>query len=74
MSCYLVERIAARPNIEVLTQTVVTALEGRDGILEAIRCRSHRSGEEVRRAVRHCFYSSAQREYRMVVPFGRDAR
>jgi thioredoxin reductase (NADPH) len=55
MSRYLVERIAARPNIEVLTQTVVTALEGRDGILEAIRCRSHRSGEEVRRAVRHLF-------------------
>jgi len=55
MSRYLVERIAARSNIEVLTQTVVTALEGRDGILEAIRCRSHRSGEEVRRAVRHLF-------------------
>src|SRR5260370_32190170 len=44
MSRYLVERVAARPNIEVLTQTVVTALEGQDGILQAIRCRSHRSG------------------------------
>ena len=55
MSRYLVERIAATPNIEVLTQTAVTALEGRDGILEAIRCRSHRSGEEVRRAIRHLF-------------------
>src|SRR4030088_3382993 len=40
MSRYLVERIAARPNIEVLTHTVVTALEGQAGVLEAIRCRS----------------------------------
>jgi thioredoxin reductase (NADPH) len=55
MSRYLVERIAARPSIEVLTDTVVTALEGRDGILEAIRCRSQRSGQEVRRRVRHLF-------------------
>jgi thioredoxin reductase (NADPH) len=55
MSRYLVERITARPNIEVLTDTVVTALEGRDGILEAVRCRSQRSGEETRRAVRHLF-------------------
>jgi thioredoxin reductase (NADPH) len=55
MSRYLVERIAATPNIEVLTQTVITALEGQDGILQAIRCRSHRSGEEVKRAIRHLF-------------------
>jgi thioredoxin reductase (NADPH) len=55
MSRYLVDRIAATPNIEVLTQTVVTALEGQDGILEAIRCRSHRTGEEVKRAIRHLF-------------------
>jgi thioredoxin reductase (NADPH) len=31
------------------------ALEGQDGILEAIRCRSQRSGEELRRAIRHLF-------------------
>src|SRR5713226_1147650 len=55
MSRYLVERIAATPNIEVLTQTVITALEGQDGILQAIRCRSHRSGVEVKRAIRHLF-------------------
>ncbi len=34
MSRYLVDRIAATPNIEVLTQTEVTALEGQDGILQ----------------------------------------
>jgi thioredoxin reductase (NADPH) len=55
MSRYLVERIAARPNVEILTETTVTALEGQDGILEAIRCRSQRSGEETRRAIRHLF-------------------
>jgi thioredoxin reductase (NADPH) len=55
MSRYLVERITATPNIEVLTQTVVCGLEGRAGILEAIRCRSHRSGDEVKRAIRHLF-------------------
>jgi thioredoxin reductase (NADPH) len=55
MSRYLVERITARPNIEVLTETTVTALEGQDGVLEAIRYRSHRSGEEIRRAIRHLF-------------------
>jgi thioredoxin reductase (NADPH) len=55
MSRYLVDRIAAIPNVEVLTQTTVAALEGQDGILEAIRCRSHRSGEEVKRAIRHLF-------------------
>ena len=55
MSRYLVARIASIPNIEVLAQTTVDALEGQDGILEAIRCRSHRSGEEVKRAIRHLF-------------------
>jgi thioredoxin reductase (NADPH) len=55
MSRYLVERITARPNIEVLTETTVTALEGEDGVLEAIRYRSRRSGEEISRAIRHLF-------------------
>ena len=55
MSRYLVERIRATPNIEVLTGTTVTALEGRDGILQAIRCRARGSGEESKRAIRHLF-------------------
>jgi hypothetical protein len=55
MSRYLVDRIAATPNIEVLTQTVVTALEGQGGILEAINYRPGRSGDEVRRAIHHLF-------------------
>ena len=37
MSRYLADRSAAAPNIELLTQTEVTALEGEDGVLEANR-------------------------------------
>jgi thioredoxin reductase (NADPH) len=55
MSRYLVERITARPNVEVLTETTLTALEGQDGVLKAIRYRSRRSGEEMSRAIRHLF-------------------
>ena len=55
MSRYLVERIAATPNIEILHRTSVTALDGADGVLEAIRCRSHGSGVETTVAIRHLF-------------------
>jgi thioredoxin reductase (NADPH) len=55
MSHYLVERIVATPNIEIMRDTSVTALDGAGGILEAIRCRSHRSGEERNCAIRHLF-------------------
>jgi thioredoxin reductase (NADPH) len=55
MSRYLVDRISGLPNVEVLTQTNLTALEGSDGVLEAIRWRRGSSGEEVRRPIRHLF-------------------
>jgi thioredoxin reductase (NADPH) len=55
MSRYLIDRIAGLSNVEVLTQTAVTGLEGRDGMLEAIRWRQGESGKEVRRPVRHLF-------------------
>ena len=55
MSRYLVDRISGLPNVEVLTQVNVTALEGRDGILEAIRWRLGTSDQEVRRPIRHLF-------------------
>jgi thioredoxin reductase len=38
-----------------MTETSVTALEGQDGVLKAIRYRSRRSGEEISRAIRHLF-------------------
>jgi thioredoxin reductase (NADPH) len=55
MSRYLIDRIAARPNVEVLTQTEVRALEGQGGVLEAIRWRQRPSGREVRQPTRHLF-------------------
>ncbi len=54
MSRYLVDRIAGLPNVEVLTQTSITGLEGSGGMLEAIRWRGP-SGQEVRRPVGHLF-------------------
>src|SRR5438874_2148504 len=55
MSRYLVDRIAGLSNVEVLTQTNVTGLEGRDGMLEAVRWRGRTSGGEVRQPIRHLF-------------------
>jgi thioredoxin reductase (NADPH) len=57
MSRYLIDRIAARPNIEVLTQTTVTALDGEGGALDAITCRCHRTGSETTWPIRHLFLS-----------------
>jgi thioredoxin reductase (NADPH) len=54
MSRYLVDRIAAQPNIEVVTQANITALEGRGGMLETIRWRD-KSGAETQRAIGHLF-------------------
>jgi len=55
MSRYLIDRIAALPNVEVLTQTEVSALEGQGGVLEAIRWRQGPSGQEIRQPIRHLF-------------------
>ena len=54
MSRYLVDRINALSNVEVITDAQVTGLEGEGSSLEAIRWR--RSGaEETRRPIRHLF-------------------
>jgi thioredoxin reductase (NADPH) len=55
MSRYLIDRIKGLPNVEVLLDTEVTGLEGRDGMLEAMRWRQGASGSEVRRPIRHLF-------------------
>jgi thioredoxin reductase (NADPH) len=55
MSRYLIDRIEGHANIEVLTRAQVTGLEGRDGILEAVRWRIGSNGREVRRSIRHLF-------------------
>jgi thioredoxin reductase (NADPH) len=54
MSRYLIDRIAALPNVELLTRTQVTALEGEGGQLEAVRWRGA-DGTEVRRPMRNLF-------------------
>lgn len=54
MSRYLVDRIAGLSNVEVLTKTTITGLEGHDGMLEAIRWRTG-TGEEVRHPIQHLF-------------------
>jgi thioredoxin reductase (NADPH) len=55
MSRYLVNRIAGLPNVEVLTWTEVTELEGSEGRLTAISWRCRKLGNTVRRPIRHLF-------------------
>jgi thioredoxin reductase (NADPH) len=55
MSQYLVQRIKAQPNIEVLARTEITALKGREGNLEELRWRNCASGAETARPIRHLF-------------------
>jgi thioredoxin reductase (NADPH) len=55
MSRYLCERIRAQANIEVLNETEVTGLEGREGNLQNVRWRNRVSGEETTRPIRHVF-------------------
>jgi len=54
MSSYLVERISGLENVEVVPQATISALEGGNGFLEAVRWRS---GDltEVQRPIRHLF-------------------
>jgi len=53
MSRYLVDRIASLSNVEVVTQTNITGLEGSGGALEAVRWRG--PAGETRRPMRHVF-------------------
>jgi thioredoxin reductase (NADPH) len=72
---YPVERITARPNVEILTETTVIGLEGQEGILEAICCRFHRYGEEKKFGARPSVYiHRGGSEYRVAVSLRRDAR
>ena len=55
MSRYLVDRIRGLNNLEVVTGATVSGLEGRDGILEAVRWRLGTTDQEVRRLIGHLF-------------------
>ncbi|MES0029172.1 FAD-dependent oxidoreductase [Mesorhizobium sp. M0040] len=53
MSRYLVERVRAQPNIELLAETQIAALEGDDGNLGKVRWRNRDT--ETARPIRHLF-------------------
>ena len=55
MSRYLVDRITGLANVEVLTRTQVSALEGADGMLSAVHWHRAATAETVRRPTRHLF-------------------
>ncbi len=56
MSRYLIERIEAAPNIELIFNAEVVGLEGtRDGSLERVRWRSRLSPEEITLNIRNLF-------------------
>jgi thioredoxin reductase (NADPH) len=55
MSRYLVDRIAGLANVEVLTDTEITGLDGQDGMLEAVRWQRRGARAETRRPIRHLF-------------------
>jgi thioredoxin reductase (NADPH) len=55
MSRYLIDRIAATPNIELVPYAEITALEGDGGVLQAIRWRDIRTQSEACAPIRHLF-------------------
>jgi thioredoxin reductase (NADPH) len=55
MSRYLIDRIAALPNVDLICNAQVTTLEGEDGRLRAVSWRDRRTGEETRRPINHLF-------------------
>jgi thioredoxin reductase (NADPH) len=56
MSQYLIDRIRATDNIEVLTHTEIVALYGsREKQLERVRWRNNVTGEETEKPIRHIF-------------------
>jgi thioredoxin reductase (NADPH) len=55
MSRYLIERIEATANIELMTDTEVVGLEGSAAGLDRVRWRNRVSGEETSRAIRNLF-------------------
>jgi thioredoxin reductase (NADPH) len=56
MSQYLIDRIRATDNIEVLTQTEIVALHGSpEGQLERVRWRNNATGQQTEKPIRHVF-------------------
>jgi thioredoxin reductase (NADPH) len=55
MSRYLIDRVAATPNVELVAGAEMSRLDGHDGRLDAIAWRDVRTGVETTRPARHLF-------------------
>ena len=55
MSRYLIDRIEGLANVQVEPGCAVSALEGQNGMLEAVRWRNGKNGGEVRQPINHLF-------------------
>jgi len=55
MSRYLIDRIKALPNVEVLTRTEICGFEGAEGSLRRVRLKHRDTAEETVRDVGHVF-------------------
>ena len=55
MSQYLVERLSALPNVEILPRNEICALQGEGGVLNKVRWKNRDSGAEDERAISHLF-------------------
>jgi thioredoxin reductase (NADPH) len=55
MSRYLIDRIAALPNVELVTHAQVTELAGDGGSLSSVTWRDVHTGAEMRKALAHLF-------------------
>jgi thioredoxin reductase (NADPH) len=55
MSQYLIDRIRALPNVEVLLRTEITALEGEEALLKQVCWKNRDSGDECQNEIGHVF-------------------
>jgi thioredoxin reductase (NADPH) len=55
MSQYLIDRISALPNVDVVDGCEVASLEGSEGVLESVTWRDRSTGTEMRHPVRFLF-------------------
>ena len=55
MSRYLIDRIAAQPNIELVTHGEITKLEGENGVLKRVCWTDRERGKQTERGISHVF-------------------
>jgi thioredoxin reductase (NADPH) len=55
MSQYLIDRIRALPNVEVLTRTEICELDGKDGALDQVKLKHRDTGQEHTCSIAHVF-------------------